>query len=329
MAGNSCTSWKYVSWSWSWWRRCHILVWWLHLRRFHSGTRLFLWTKEFETLSRDWHWRKRPCKWREEVHTLWFKTSWIVCDCTKFYYCCAVQDAAFLTMLWILGAAKNCPTPAIERLGIAAHVWGTECASGLGSDDASIAGTTFPQVRERYRPFVCLVLANMQDTKNYFEWLNLRYSNEGHSTYENLICMRTRTRWQREGLWYPTYHDSRDGYIASTNAISHRDLGWQPRLMKCWLRRLVWRCIQNCEHNTMKMQKTASSHITMASTAGSGVCGARVANTLVHSGFLLRVHERTCTYLCGTLDVRVISSLLFFRSASAARVYLCRIAKQN
>eukprot|EP00041_Stephanoeca_diplocostata_P028922 m.838661 g.838661 ORF g.838661 m.838661 type:complete len:836 (-) comp23463_c0_seq5:1378-3885(-) len=43
------------------------------------------------------------------------------------------------------GAAKNCPTPAIARLGIAAHVWGTECASGLGSDDSSIAGTTFPQ----------------------------------------------------------------------------------------------------------------------------------------------------------------------------------------
>ena len=43
------------------------------------------------------------------------------------------------------GAAKNSPAPAIERLGIAPHIWGTECASGLGSDDNDIAGTSFPQ----------------------------------------------------------------------------------------------------------------------------------------------------------------------------------------
>jgi len=43
------------------------------------------------------------------------------------------------------GAAANAPAPAIPRLGIAAHIWGTECASGLGSDDNNIAGTTFPQ----------------------------------------------------------------------------------------------------------------------------------------------------------------------------------------
>ena len=43
------------------------------------------------------------------------------------------------------GAAANTPAPGIERLGIAPHVWGTECATGLGSDDASFAGTSFPQ----------------------------------------------------------------------------------------------------------------------------------------------------------------------------------------
>ena len=43
------------------------------------------------------------------------------------------------------GAASNTPSPAIARLGIAPHVWGTECASGLGSDDGSFAGTSFPQ----------------------------------------------------------------------------------------------------------------------------------------------------------------------------------------
>ena len=37
------------------------------------------------------------------------------------------------------------PAPAIERLGIAPHIWGSECATGLGSDDNSFAGTSFPQ----------------------------------------------------------------------------------------------------------------------------------------------------------------------------------------
>ena len=31
------------------------------------------------------------------------------------------------------GAAKNNPAPAIPRLNISAHVWGTECNSGLGT----------------------------------------------------------------------------------------------------------------------------------------------------------------------------------------------------
>ena len=43
------------------------------------------------------------------------------------------------------GAAANTPAPAIPRLGLQPHVWGTECATGLGSDDASFAGTSFPQ----------------------------------------------------------------------------------------------------------------------------------------------------------------------------------------
>ena len=43
------------------------------------------------------------------------------------------------------GAAQNNPAPAIPRLGIAAHVWGSECNSGLGSDDNGILGTAFPQ----------------------------------------------------------------------------------------------------------------------------------------------------------------------------------------
>ena len=43
------------------------------------------------------------------------------------------------------GAKANCPTPAINRLGIAPHVWGSECATGLGSDDNEFAGTSFPQ----------------------------------------------------------------------------------------------------------------------------------------------------------------------------------------
>ena len=43
------------------------------------------------------------------------------------------------------GAAKNAPAPAIPALGIASHIWGTECATGLGSDDAHILGTSFPQ----------------------------------------------------------------------------------------------------------------------------------------------------------------------------------------
>lgn len=43
------------------------------------------------------------------------------------------------------GAASNTPAPAIPRLGLEPHVWGTECATGLGSDDASFAGTSFPQ----------------------------------------------------------------------------------------------------------------------------------------------------------------------------------------
>ena len=43
------------------------------------------------------------------------------------------------------GAAGNSPAPAIDRLGIAAHIWGTECATGLGSDDGGFAGTSFPQ----------------------------------------------------------------------------------------------------------------------------------------------------------------------------------------
>ena len=43
------------------------------------------------------------------------------------------------------GAAANTPAPGIVRLGIAPHVWGTECATGLGSDDPTFAGTSFPQ----------------------------------------------------------------------------------------------------------------------------------------------------------------------------------------
>lgn len=43
------------------------------------------------------------------------------------------------------GAAANSPAPGIERLDIKPHIWGTECATGLGSDDAKFAGTSFPQ----------------------------------------------------------------------------------------------------------------------------------------------------------------------------------------
>jgi hypothetical protein len=43
------------------------------------------------------------------------------------------------------GAKANTPAPAIERLGLLPHIWGTECATGLGSDDGSFAGTSFPQ----------------------------------------------------------------------------------------------------------------------------------------------------------------------------------------
>ena len=43
------------------------------------------------------------------------------------------------------GAAKNSPTPAIPHLGIEPHIWGTECATGLGSDDSGFSGTSFPQ----------------------------------------------------------------------------------------------------------------------------------------------------------------------------------------
>ena len=43
------------------------------------------------------------------------------------------------------GAASNTPAPGIPRLQLEPHVWGTECATGLGSDDASFAGTSFPQ----------------------------------------------------------------------------------------------------------------------------------------------------------------------------------------
>ena len=43
------------------------------------------------------------------------------------------------------GARGNSPTPAIERIGLLPHIWGTECATGLGSDDSSFAGTSFPQ----------------------------------------------------------------------------------------------------------------------------------------------------------------------------------------
>lgn len=43
------------------------------------------------------------------------------------------------------GAAANSPAPGIDRLGVAPHIWGTECASGLGSDDSSFAGTSWPQ----------------------------------------------------------------------------------------------------------------------------------------------------------------------------------------
>jgi len=43
------------------------------------------------------------------------------------------------------GAAANTPSPAIARLGLLPHIWGSECATGVGSDDASFAGTSFPQ----------------------------------------------------------------------------------------------------------------------------------------------------------------------------------------
>jgi hypothetical protein len=43
------------------------------------------------------------------------------------------------------GARGNTPAPAIERLGLLPHIWGSECATGLGSDDGSFAGTSFPQ----------------------------------------------------------------------------------------------------------------------------------------------------------------------------------------
>ena len=43
------------------------------------------------------------------------------------------------------GAAANTPSPAVERLGLLPHIWGSECATGLGSDDGSFAGTSFPQ----------------------------------------------------------------------------------------------------------------------------------------------------------------------------------------
>jgi hypothetical protein len=43
------------------------------------------------------------------------------------------------------GAAENTPAPAIARLGLLPHIWGSECATGLGSDDGSFAGTSFPQ----------------------------------------------------------------------------------------------------------------------------------------------------------------------------------------
>ena len=43
------------------------------------------------------------------------------------------------------GAKSNSPTPSIARLGLLPHIWGSECATGLGSDDGSFAGTSFPQ----------------------------------------------------------------------------------------------------------------------------------------------------------------------------------------
>jgi beta-glucosidase len=43
------------------------------------------------------------------------------------------------------GAAANSPAPAIERLGINPWIWGSECVTGLGSDDTGFYGTSFPQ----------------------------------------------------------------------------------------------------------------------------------------------------------------------------------------
>ena len=43
------------------------------------------------------------------------------------------------------GAAANSPTPPIDRLGIKPFIWGSECVTGLGTDDASFAGTSYPQ----------------------------------------------------------------------------------------------------------------------------------------------------------------------------------------
>ena len=42
------------------------------------------------------------------------------------------------------GAAANTPSPAVARLGLLPHIWGTECATGLGSDDAGFAGDPRP-----------------------------------------------------------------------------------------------------------------------------------------------------------------------------------------
>eukprot|EP00730_Choanoeca_flexa_P002407 TRINITY_DN11038_c0_g1_i4.p1 TRINITY_DN11038_c0_g1~~TRINITY_DN11038_c0_g1_i4.p1 ORF type:complete len:808 (+),score=143.95 TRINITY_DN11038_c0_g1_i4:140-2563(+) len=101
------------------------------------------------------------------------------------------------------GAAAMAPSPGIDRLGIKPFVWGSECVTGLGTDDTNPHGTAFPQSLAMAATFdPDLIKSGAQVIANELRGQNNKDLKNGFYEYHfGLSCWSPVVNIDRHPLW--------------------------------------------------------------------------------------------------------------------------------